>query len=135
MKITKMGEYAILGLVCVSLQEGRNVLIQEVSEELGLPKKFMSKIFQKLAKEGILKSYKEKVGGFWLNVPPGDVTLRGIIQAVQGPSLIFWCAATEAKCRQYPLCPMEDVFKKAQEMLDEYFENITLEEFAAKAQF
>jgi Rrf2 family protein len=135
MKITRMGEYAVLGLIYVSQQEGKKVLIREVSGNLGLPQKFMAKIFQRLAKYGILRSYRGKGGGFILNVAPESLTLRAIIEAVQGPSIIMWCVAGEVQCHRYLRCPLEDIFKKAQELLDEHFDNITLEGLASECVF
>lgn len=132
MKLTKMGEYAILGLIYMSNQEKDVILAKEVAEKLGLPQKFLAKIFQMLAKSDILNSYKGKGGGFSINRPSENITLGEIIETIQGPSLIMPCAAKESNCSRYQLCPLENIFKTAQKQLDDYFNSITLDKLASE---
>ncbi len=135
MKITKMGEYGLLGLIHMVNHDKKIVLVKEVSEELGLPQKFMAKIFQKMAKKGILASFKGKKGGFSLNLPPEEITLLSVIKAIQGPPFIMWCSAEDAECERPGKCTLKSVFRHAQGLLDDYFNNITLKELTSGEDF
>ena len=48
--------------------------VEEIAEAQRIPKPFLSKIFHKLARERVLKSYKGPTGGVTLAVPPDIIT-------------------------------------------------------------
>ena len=70
MQITRAGEYGVLGLMCLARRPvGAVVMIDEVSREEHIPKSFAGKIFQSLAKAGLVKSNRGSGGGFALLKP------------------------------------------------------------------
>ena len=65
--ITKKSKYAIKALIYLSKQEkDRRVLIEEISKEERIPKKFLEAILLDLRKAGYLGSKKGKGGGYFL---------------------------------------------------------------------
>ena len=65
MLITRASEYAILSLIVLSKADSP-IDSETLSTQLSIPKSFLAKILQALAKHGILKSYKGVNGGFSL---------------------------------------------------------------------
>ena len=65
MHISRAGEYGVLGLLYLVRQSpGQPVMIDAVSRDEGIPKSFLAKIFQDLAKAGVLRSQRGAGGGF-----------------------------------------------------------------------
>ena len=86
MRITSTVDYAVRGVLYLAVQpDGRRVLLNEIAAFQEVPKPFLGKIFQSLVKAGILRSYRGTNGGFILDRPQRKVTLRMIIEAVDGP--------------------------------------------------
>src|SRR5258708_988186 len=52
----------------------------------GLPREFLSKVFQQLVKAGILTSTKGRGGGFALARPAHEISLFHIMSAIEGPT-------------------------------------------------
>src|SRR5690606_39748755 len=59
-------QYAIKSCIYLANQK-KKVGVGEISEFIGSPIPFTSKILQKLAKEGVISSSKGRSGGFYLN--------------------------------------------------------------------
>ena len=65
MHISRAGEYGVLGLLHLARQPGgQPVMIDAVSRDEAIPKSFLAKIFQDLAKAGVLRSQRGSGGGF-----------------------------------------------------------------------
>ncbi|EAL2223271.1 transcriptional regulator, partial [Campylobacter jejuni] len=65
MLFTKASEYALLSLIYISQKETPQD-VDSLALELDIPKSFLAKILQTLAKDGLLKSFKGAKGGFVL---------------------------------------------------------------------
>ena len=83
--ITRDTDYAIRALACVASSNSKMVTVKELSEELDIPGPFLRKIFQALNREGIMRSFKGKSGGFSLSESPEKITIFRLIEIFQGP--------------------------------------------------
>lgn len=99
--------YAVRALLYAA-KKGGKVRVGEVAEKTKVPKFFLSKIFEKLAKEKILKSEKGRSGGFTLIKPLNDISLYKIKKAVEGTEDLEGCLLSSGVCT-YPTqkeCPL-----------------------------
>jgi Rrf2 family transcriptional regulator, iron-sulfur cluster assembly transcription factor len=79
-------EYGIEGLLYLARNgKGRITLLREVSHATSIPETFLSKIFQRLVRSGLICSRRGFRGGFHLARPASQITLRDVIEALQGP--------------------------------------------------
>ena len=86
MKLTRGGEYAILGVLYLAQQEhGRVSVISTIAKAQDVPPLFLAKVFQVLTKAGIVKSHRGIKGGFTLARGAGEITLKEVIEAIEGP--------------------------------------------------
>jgi Rrf2 family protein len=58
---------------------------ERISEEQGIPKKFMENILLDLKHSGLVRTQRGAAGGYWLARPAEEITLADIIRAVEGP--------------------------------------------------
>jgi Rrf2 family protein len=58
---------------------------ERISEEQGIPKKFMENILLDLKHSGIVRTQRGAAGGYWLARAAAEITLADIIRAVEGP--------------------------------------------------
>src|SRR5690349_6060922 len=92
-------EYAIRGLSELAIREpGKRVLLDQLVAGTTLPRDFMAKVFQKLAKAGLLKSAKGRGGGFELARPAHEITLSDIVGAIEGEQAYDQCVVGLEKC-------------------------------------
>ena len=69
-----------------------------ISEETRIPLRFSLKILRELVAEGLVCSYKGAKGGYPLAKPPEEITLRQVIELVEGPYMLSRCQKDEYSC-------------------------------------
>jgi Rrf2 family iron-sulfur cluster assembly transcriptional regulator len=129
-KLSRAGEYGILGAAYIAQQEKEICFIREISEAWDLPESFLAKILQKLAKAGILHSHKGNMGGFSLSRPAEDISLKEVIEALQGPIIINWCEVSEDLCERFENCLLERIVNEATVKVREVFSEYSIADLA-----
>jgi len=135
-KLTRGADYGARGMIRLAQDApDRVMLVSEIATREGLPESYLAKIFQELARNGIVRSHRGAGGGFSLARPPADITLRQIVEAIEGPIALNTClerGQTDA-CERMAVCPLYPVFRQAQEQLLTTLESTTLAQLAAEA--
>jgi Rrf2 family protein len=76
----------------VDIPERKTVGIKQIAELNGITETYLSKVFAKLRKAGIVRSITGVKGGYELIRRAEDVSFWDIIEAIEGPSFFFQCA-------------------------------------------
>ncbi len=58
---------------------------QALAEAQGIPSKFLEHILADLKRSSLVGSVRGAEGGYWLQRPPGEITMADIIRAAEGP--------------------------------------------------
>ncbi len=135
MELTRKGEYAIRGILYLASQPlGKVSLISEIAEAAEVPQTFLAKIFQSFAKMGIVNSYRGTGGGFTLARHPGKITLREVVEAVEGPIIPNRCLIEGGGCdrRGNLPCCVHEVWKDVQAGVVRVLDGVTIEQLAQK---
>jgi Rrf2 family iron-sulfur cluster assembly transcriptional regulator len=86
MRFNRAVEYGIEGLTVLARRgRERTTMLRDVSKATSISETFLSKIFQKLVRSGLVRSRRGFRGGFLLARPASQITLREVIEALQGP--------------------------------------------------
>jgi len=88
-----------------------------ISEQTQVPLRFTLKILRKLVDGGIVQSYKGARGGYQLSRAPGKITLREVIEAVEGPYVINRCQKDDSPCGYAESCRFHRVYHKISQMV------------------
>jgi Rrf2 family protein len=106
------------------------VPLTELATSEQLPGSFLAKIFQKLARHGILTAHRGAGQGYELSVPPGAVSLLEIVTAVQGTDYLEHCVFWGGRCGSPP-CLLHDHWLRIRSEVRSLLEEMTLAELAA----
>ena len=117
----------MLGLLGLARREpGQVVMIDELSREEQIPKSFLAKIFQSLARAGLVRSNRGIGGGFTLAKKPEEITTLEVIEAIEGPISFQRCLEAPADCPHMGGCPLCGLFATAQTQVRDVFSRTTL---------
>ena len=98
MLLTRASEYALLSLD-VLRRADTPLGAEQLANELSIPKSFLAKILQSLAKQGILESRKGAHGGFILVKPMEEISVNEVIYASEGKTpAVFDCTSYAETC-------------------------------------
>lgn len=85
MHFSKASAYGIRSVAYMASRGDREMIsIRELSRDLDIPPAFLTKVMQRLASRDIVQTMRGYGGGVALGRPPGDITLKDIIVAVEG---------------------------------------------------
>lgn len=114
MKLTREGEYAVRLVLYLAPRKTDEVARRrDVSATMEIPHDFLGKIAQKLARAGILEILQGPKGGYRLALPPEEVTLLAVIEAIEGPVVLNQCLIQPTICRRSVACGAHKVWSKA----------------------
>ena len=101
----KVSEAASLALHTAVFLAGRPeevVTTGEVASALDVSENHLSKVLQRLAKAGLMRSTRGPRGGFMLSRSPDDLTLLEVYEAIEGPlgttNCLFGRPACDGEC-------------------------------------
>lgn len=92
MGITQECDYA-LRVVLFLTEKPANEKIEAriISENLNIPLRFLLKLLRKLSMAGILNSFRGVGGGYTLAKNPEDITMKAVIEVIDGPIYVNRC--------------------------------------------
>ena len=128
MRITMEADYA-LRISAFLAQSGQPVGAPHLSEALGIPPSFTSKILRKLLLAGLTQSTRGVGGGFTLAVDAKEVTLRQVIEAIDGAVAIRHCLDEGQTCsfqRDKTKCRFHRVFGELNGIIKSRLELLTI---------
>lgn len=133
MQITRAGEYGVLGLLALARRPvGEVAMVDVVATEEQVPVSFLGKIFQSLARAGIVKSVRGSGGGFALARVPAEITILQVIEAIEGPIALQRCLDEDGGCEHMTGCALCGLLSEAQDRVKEVFQATTLADLAGR---
>ena len=86
MRLALQVQYAICGVFDLAYNgQGEPVRIREIGARQGVPPRYLEQIFQRLRRAGLVTSKRGPGGGYLLARPATEITLRDVVEAVEGP--------------------------------------------------
>lgn len=90
MQATAQSIYAIYALVYLGIKN-KPIKASEISEKSSIPKRFLEITLTKLKNASILNSKKGVNGGFYLNLPPNEISIFDILSITENNLTLFDC--------------------------------------------
>lgn len=112
-----------------SLEKNEMKSAKEISEEINVPKEFVSKVLQSLVLNGIVASRKGKNGGFYLGKPSNQIKLIEIVLAIDGLEIFYNCVLGFPGCSPDNPCPVHEKWGKLRDETYKMLSESNLEEF------
>lgn len=86
MRLSLQVQYAICGIFDLAYNgEGQPIQIRVICERQEIPARYLEQIFQRLRRAQLVSSKRGPGGGYSLARSPSQITLRSVVEAVEGP--------------------------------------------------
>ena len=128
MTISTKGIYALRVLIDLAENDnGAYIPMKVVAKRQGLPIKYLEHILPALTQNHIVDSVHGKGGGYRLSRKPEEYTVGEILRLTEGEFAPVSCLACRADpCEREEECRTIFMWKKLQNIIDGYFDSITL---------
>ena len=131
LQLTRGAEYAVRAMTYLArYPEGHVASLHEIGEAQDIPESFLAKILQILVHAGLAVSQRGAHGGFALARPAEQITMRDVIEAVDGPISVNLCTLDPEECRRSGNCEVHKAWLRAQEQLMDVLGGVTLSSLA-----
>ena len=135
MDISRKTDYALRMLAMLAEDPERLLSVRTAAEEVNVPYSFARSIQHGLVQAGIVESLRGVHGGMRLKVSPDDVTIRQVVEAVQGPMVMNDCTAPDGDCARMGACCYHPLWAGAQALMRDYLDSVSLGDIVAHRQF
>ena len=86
MRLSLQAQYAVCGVFDLAYNGGGEpVQVRVVGERQQIPARYLEQIFQRLRRARIVSGKRGPGGGYTLARPPAAITVRDVLEAVEGP--------------------------------------------------
>ncbi len=132
MRLTREGDYAVRVMIELAANVGNGPVPRAtIQARQDVPAAYLAKIVPTLARAGLVRTHVGARGGVSLNVPPETVTLRRVIEAVEGPIALNRCVTGPGACHRDSFCPVHAVWVRVQGLVTRELERFTIAALAA----
>ena len=108
--------------------------VQIISDTLQIPKPFIAKLLQQLARARIISSTKGPNGGFYLSKKKKNHSICDIIEVIDGPNFFEGCFMGLSKCNEENPCSVHPIVAQFKEQILHQFKEKTINDFASEMQ-
>ena len=128
MIISTRGRYALRVMIDLSQQDPDSYTpLKEIAARQEISEKYLENILKSLVTQGFILGLRGKGGGYRLTKAPEDYTLGEILRLTEGSLAPVACTDDgEHDCPRKGICPSHPVWQKLDNMINEFFDGITL---------
>jgi Rrf2 family protein len=125
MKLSTKGRYAVRAMLALALNQGGNPLsLRKISCREGISDKYLEQIFLRLKKVGLVKTVRGANGGYLLGRKPREITLKEILEGVEGSLAPVFCL--EEKCKRATKCVTHGLWRELDGVIKDFLSSRTL---------
>ena len=135
MKLSTKSRYAARLMVNLSLSYQKGpAQLNEIARREEVSEKYLSQIVILLRGAGLIRSVRGAKGGYLLAREPSAITIRDIVEVMEGGLQIVDCLNSAGTCGRDEKCVTRQVWDKVTLAIAETLESITLEDLSRQAQ-
>ena len=132
MRTSKASSYAVHALMYMVRHSTLLPITNKIiAKSEGIPEGYLAKIFQRLAKAGIVVSCKTGKGGYSFARPPEKISVTEVLDTIEGESVLEDCFMRYCECKGTPeTCDIYRMWVEATAKLREFLEQKSLADIA-----
>lgn len=134
MMISTKGRYALRVMIDLAQNQKEGYIsLKDVAERQDISMKYLEMIVSLLNKGKMLESHRGKSGGYRLAKKPDEYTIGSILDVTEGGLAPVYCLEEGAeRCERAGDCITLPLWKKLDEVINNYLESVTLEDLLEK---
>ncbi len=127
MKLSTRSRYGVRLMLALGISEKKDpVFLKDIARSEEISEKYLSQLIIPLKAAGLVTAYRGAHGGYVLGREPGRITIREIIEPLEGDLHLVDCVTGPEVCARAPECATRDVWSRMSSLLVEFLEGITL---------
>jgi len=125
MKLTRTTDFAIRVLTHLAREEDGSTM-PVLSETLAVPYNNLTKMVQVLSKAGLISTKKGKFGGVQLLREAEQISLKDVVELIDGPTMLSECLNGKTGCSFDHDCKIKQALSHLQTQINGLMDNVTI---------
>lgn len=126
MKLSTRGKYGLYAMYYLAQHAGEGPQSLQSVAKTGVPKQYLEQLLGHLRRAGLVDTVRGAQGGYHLAKRPEDVTMRDIIDALEGPVALSECALDSFSCGKACDCRVRKVWSNLTDGINGVLSAVTL---------
>lgn len=133
-RINRKTDYAVRVVLFLAMQPlGVRLSSREVQKQTLVPKAYLQRIIAQLSQAGLIETFPGPNGGLQLAHFPDKITLRQIIEVMDGPIWVSDCLKEKEICPLSEDCPVRGHWGRLQALIIRELDQTTMAQLASEA--
>ena len=115
-------------MALLALKYGQaTVFLKDIAKAENISEKYLSLIIIPLRRVGLVNSVRGAHGGYSLAKDPSQITLKEIVDVLEGDCSLVDCVKNPSVCPRVPICASHDIWEMIGGKISETLSSITLD--------
>ena len=129
MRISTRSRYGSRLMLELALNYGKKpVFLKDIAKNEEISEKYLSQIIIPLKAKGLVSSFRGMNGGYVLAKLPSQITLREIVELLEGRLELLSCIGNPSTCSRVSICVTRDIWNLVGEKIVQTLDSVTLED-------
>ena len=104
------------------------IFLKDIAEKEEISEKYLSHLVIPLKSSGLISSSRGAHGGYQLAKSPSQITLKEIVQTLEGSISCVECVKNPSICPRVSKCATRGIWEKLDEKISDELSSVTLED-------
>jgi Rrf2 family protein len=128
MKLSTRARYGVRLMVELALNYGKGpVYLKDIAKGQNISEKYLSLIIIPLRGIGLVNSSRGAYGGYSLAKEPSQITMKEIVDVLEGDCSLVDCVKDPSTCPRVPICASHDIWAIIGGKISETLSSISLD--------
>ncbi|MBL7084618.1 MAG: Rrf2 family transcriptional regulator [Candidatus Omnitrophica bacterium] len=133
MKLSTKGRYGTRLMLDLALRYGNGpILLRDIAGRQEISEKYLGQLVTPLKVAGLINSIRGAHGGYMLAKEPSEITLKEVIQSLEGSLSLSECIDVPRVCQRVSSCVTRDILEEMSEKMIGVLESTTLQDMISR---
>src|SRR4030043_812257 len=129
MRISTKIRYGARAMLDLAFRYGEGPIdLKEIAKKEDISLKYLEQVIIPLRTAGLVKSVRGSKGGYSLAKSPSEISLKDLIEVLEGPLRLVDCLGDPKICRKIQSCVTREIWNEATNAINRVLGSVTLEE-------
>ncbi len=136
-RVSTKGRYALRAMVDLATHTDNGpVARRDIAERQDISADYVAQLFRPLQDAGLVEGIKGPGGGYRLTRAPGDIRVRDVVEAVEGPLALAPCEDRRqgTPCPRADHCATRGLWERLSEAITDLLDAYTLQDLRSEAE-
>jgi Rrf2 family protein len=129
MKLSTRTRYGVRLMLELAMKSNKGqIFLKDIAREEAISEKYLSLIIIPLRGAGLVSSTRGAHGGYTLAKPPSEITIKDIVDVLEGDTCLVDCIKNPSACQRSSRCASRDLWIKLSDRISQTLGSTTLED-------